>query len=112
MLNISQAPSDDIQNFGAMVEGVERVSSVLVQCAFIEQLFMSNTFMWRSQLSDLLTGLYASVLDFCSKGKSFSRRITTGEIIRDRSGPCETNVTQIVCWRASLTLLTWLYSYT
>ena len=88
-LKLGKTSSSEIQTFGTIAEGLESVSLILVQCALVEQRLLSDFAIWRSQVADLLTQLYAAILNFILKAKQLFRRTLNaktkgqGDVITD-----------------------------
>jgi hypothetical protein len=69
---------NDSQTYGAMVEGLELVSSFIARYAKVEDLYLSGTSTQENQLSDSVIRLYAAILLYLSKSSRYYDRRTPG----------------------------------
>ena len=69
---------NDSQTYGAMVEGIEFVSSLITRYAKVEDLYLTGTSAEKAQLSDAITRLYTAILIYLSKASRYYDRRTGG----------------------------------
>jgi hypothetical protein len=69
---------NDSQTYGAMIEGLELVSSLIARYAKVEDLYLSGTSAQENQLSDSVIRLYAAILVYLSKASRYYDRRTPG----------------------------------
>ena len=62
-----QVVTNDVQKFGAIVEGVETVAHIITRYTIIEHLYLTRNTKFTDELNDAITRLYAEVLRFLSK---------------------------------------------
>src|ERR1700722_13408879 len=66
------------QTFGAVLEGMERISNLISRCAIFEDLYLHPQLRSYTGLEKALTELYRRVLRYLSKAKRFYSKSTTG----------------------------------
>jgi hypothetical protein len=69
---------NEIQTFGAMVEGVELVSNLITRYAIFENLYLYETSTVKEQLTESVIRLYATILLYLSKASRYYDRKTSG----------------------------------
>lgn len=72
---------NDSQAYGAMIEGLEFVSSLVARYAMIEGVYLQGTSVEREQLVDSITRLYTAILVYLSKARRYYDRRTGGDIL-------------------------------
>jgi hypothetical protein len=71
---------NDTQVYGAMIEGLELVSSLVTRYSIIEGLYLQGTSVEKEQLADSITRLYTAILVYLSKARRYYDRRTGGDI--------------------------------
>ena len=71
--------SSDIDTFGFLVEQIEMICHLIGRYAIFEDVYLHEGSNFADQLGEALTRLYASVLLFLSKAKSFFEQNTAGK---------------------------------
>lgn len=83
---------NDIQIFGAMLEGIELVSNLITRNFILEKLYLQTTTEAKSaakdQLANAITKLYSAVLKYLSKARRYYDRKTYRASIRPRFDLC------------------------
>lgn len=73
---------NDVQTFGAMIEGVELVSNLITRSAILEKLYLRTTEGMKAaakdQLEQAIFELYTAVLKYLSKARRYYTRNTIG----------------------------------
>jgi hypothetical protein len=73
---------NDVQTFGAMVEGIELVSNLITRSTILERLYLQTTegmkAAARDQLLKAILGLHTAVLQYLSKARRYYSRNTIG----------------------------------
>jgi hypothetical protein len=65
---------EDTQTFGAMVEGIEKITMLITRCAVLEQLYPKSGFSDETGIEQVLVGLYVAILKFeCSAIRFYGR---------------------------------------
>lgn len=78
-LVFSQIAVSDVQTFGTMVEGVDRISALITRYAKLESTVLLRTCDLTSQLSSALVKLYGSVLKYLANTCRYYRKSTLSE---------------------------------
>jgi hypothetical protein len=71
-----QVMVNDIQTYGAMIEGLELVSSLITRCAMIEWLYLQEDSAGKEQLVESITRLYIAILVYLAKARRYYDRRT------------------------------------
>jgi hypothetical protein len=69
---------NDSQTYGAMIEGLELVSSLITRYARVEDLYLKGTTAEKEQLADSIVRLYTTMLVYLSRARRFYDRKTGG----------------------------------
>ena len=77
---ILQISINDVQTFGAMAEGLERVSRSITGCSIIEQLYLQERSVAKKVLQDSLVRLYAAILGYLASAIKYYGRSTLGQL--------------------------------
>ena len=76
-----QATVNDVQTYGAMLEGIEVVANVMIRCGVLER-FKDDDSPADNQLSTALINLYVSILEYLAKCVRYFGRTTTRRIVK------------------------------
>ncbi|KAH6964919.1 hypothetical protein EDB82DRAFT_436112, partial [Fusarium venenatum] len=81
---VLQIACNDSQTFGAMVDGIESISSLIVRCSVIEQLCLSdgNTLPSQNQLRQALVKLYISIMRYLTKARRYFSKRTLSRMVK------------------------------
>lgn len=69
---------NDNQVFGAMAEGLERVSKLVTEYAIVEALYLSERYLAMDHLTEAIVRLYSAILVYFSKACRFYSKSTLG----------------------------------
>ncbi|KAL6794836.1 hypothetical protein GGI42DRAFT_363259 [Trichoderma sp. SZMC 28013] len=97
ILIILQVAMNDAQTFGAMVDGVERVSSILPRCACLEEVYFQPAVplsVSRKQLQLAMVKLYTSILRYLAKARQYFSTHTVKRAIKSALSTPESEVQQ------------------
>lgn len=70
---------DDVQNFGAMTEGIEKIAMLITRCEVLERLYLKPGVTDDTGFEDSLIGLYVAILKFQSNAIRFYGKNTTSK---------------------------------
>ncbi|KAH7072565.1 hypothetical protein FB567DRAFT_205894 [Paraphoma chrysanthemicola] len=73
---------NEVEVFGAVLQGVESVSRTLTRCTVMENLYLLSDFKISDQLREALVGLYAAILTFLGKSLQHYSRSTVTRIAK------------------------------
>ena len=62
---------NDVQTYGAMIEGLELVSSFISRYAIIEWLYLQEDWAGKRQLVEAITRLYTAILVYFAKARRY-----------------------------------------
>jgi hypothetical protein len=71
---------NDSETHEAILEGLELVSKTIAQYAKVEELYLHGTSIQHDQLAQCIIELYAAVLTYLSKAKSYYELGTAGDL--------------------------------
>ena len=69
---------NDIETYGAMIEGLELVSNLITRYAMIEWLYLQEDSAGKEQLVEAVTRLYTAILVYLAKARRYYDRRTGG----------------------------------
>ena len=69
------------QTNGALLEGLEYITSLIARFAMVEGLYLKEHTVASEQLSNAIIRLYSAVLSFLAKAGKFYSRNTTGDSV-------------------------------
>lgn len=77
-----QMAVNDIQTYGAMLEGIEVVAKITARYAEVEAFLLRGRSVLKSQLADAMVKLYAHTLRYLGKARRYYNRTTTERLAR------------------------------
>ena len=77
-----QVVTNDVQKFGAIVEGVETVALVITRYTIVEHLYLTKSTKLRDELTDGITRLYAETLRFLSEACRYYSQSTAVRVAK------------------------------
>ncbi len=93
VLLLLQITTGDIQCFGATVDGVERVASIIPRCSLLEDIYLRNpSSPARNELHLALVKLYVSILRYLIKALKFFGKPTASRVLVATLGGPEADV--------------------
>ena len=87
-LIVAQAAVSEHQAFDVVIEGLERISSLISRYAIFEDLYLEPQLKSYSGLEKALTVLYVGVLKFLAKARRFYAMRTASELHFHSSDDC------------------------
>lgn len=93
---VLQAAINNVETFGAMLQGVEVVAEVIVTYAEVERLLIVGASKLKTQLANSIVKLYASILGYLGKASAYFNQKTLKRIFKDSFQPAQMTVTTLL----------------